>query len=74
MSASQDNPLNQEVNEAKGDILLDQSVHLEEDSLDDVVVEFERIIGPQESPKFGFEEHDLFEDDSITNSQLLPLC
>ena len=71
MSASQDNLLNQKVNEAQGDILLDQSVHLGEDSSDDVIVEYERIIGPPESPKFGCEECDLFEDDSITNSQLL---
>ena len=42
-----------------------------EDSSDDVIVEYERIIGPHESPKFGCEECDLFEDDSITNSQLL---
>ena len=33
-------------------------------------MEYERIIGPS-SPKFGCEESDLFEDDSITNSQLL---
>ena len=44
---------------------------MEEDSSDDFIVEFERIIGPHKSPKFGCEERDLFEDDSITNSQLL---
>ena len=71
MSASQDNLLNQKVNEAQGEALLDQSVHLGEDSLDDVIVEYERIIGPPESPKFDCEECDLFEDDSIIDSQLL---
>ena len=60
MSASQDNLLNQEVNEAQGEDLLDQSVHSVEDSLDDVIVEYERIIGTLESPKFGYEERDLF--------------
>ena len=39
MSASQDNLLNQEVNEAQGEALLDQSVHSGEDSLEDVIVE-----------------------------------
>ena len=33
-------------------------------------MEYERVLGPS-SPKFGCEEADLFEDDSITNSQLL---
>ena len=37
--------------------------------MEDVVVEYERILGPS-SPKFGCEEADLFEDNSITNSQL----
>ena len=60
MSTSQDNLLNQEVIEAKGEVLLDQSVHSGEDSLEDVIVEYERIIGPS-SPKFGY----------VTNSQLL---
>ena len=69
MSASQDNLLNQEVNEAQGEALLDQLVHSGEDSSDDVIVKYERIIRPPESPKFGCEERDLFEDDSITNSQ-----
>ena len=69
MSASQDNLLNHEVNE--GDIHLDQSVHSEEDSLDDIIVEYERIIGTPESPKFGCEDRDLFFDDSITDFQLL---
>ena len=71
MSTSQDNLLNQEVNEAQGEDLLDQLVHSVEDSLDDVIVEYERIIGTPESPKFGCEERDLFRDDSITDSQLL---
>ena len=70
MAASQDNLLNQEVIEAQGEVLLDQLVHSGEDSLEDVVVEYERVLGPS-SPKFGCEEADLFEDDSITNSQLL---
>ena len=38
------------------------------DSSVDVVVEYERVLGPS-SPKFSCEEADLF--DSITNSQLL---
>ena len=33
-------------------------------------MEYDRVLGPS-SPKFGCEEADLFEDDSITNSQLL---
>ena len=70
MSASQYNLLNQEVIEAQGEVLLDQSVHLGEDSSEDIVVEDERVLGPS-NPKFGCEEADLFEDDSITNSQLL---
>ena len=70
MSASQDNLLNQEVNEAQGEALLDQSVHSGEDSSEDVIVEYERVLVPS-SPKFGCEEADLLEDDSITNSQLL---
>ena len=55
MSASQDNLLNQEVNEAQGDILLDQSVHSGEDSSDDVIAGYIRIIRSPESPKFGCE-------------------
>ena len=34
-------------------------------------MEYERVLGPF-SPKFGCEEADFFDDDSITNSQLLP--
>ena len=71
MSTSQDNLLNQEVNEAQGEDLLDQSVQSVEDSSDDIVVEFERIIRTPESPKFRCKERDLFRDDSITDSQLL---
>ena len=69
MSASQDNLLNQEVIEAQGEDLLDQLVNSGEDSLEDGVVEYERVLGPS-SPMFSCEEADLFEDDSITNSQL----
>ena len=71
MSTSQDNLLNQEVNEAQGEDLLDQLVHPMEDLSDDVIVEYVRIIGTPESPKLGCEERDLFRDDSITDSQLL---
>ena len=71
MSTPQDNLLNQEVNEAQGEHLLDQSVQSVEDSSDEVVVEFERIIRTPESPKFGCEECDLFQDDSIKDSKLL---
>ena len=70
MSTSRGNLRKQEVNEAQGEVLLDQLVHSEEDSSEDVVVEYERVLGPS-SPKFGCEEADLFDDDSITNSQLL---
>ena len=70
MSASQDNLLNQEVIEAQGEVLLDQLVHSGEDSSEDVIVEYERIPGAS-SPKFCCEERDLFEDDIITNLQLL---
>ena len=38
--------------------------------MEDGVVEYERVLGPS-SPMFICEEADLFEDDSITNSQLL---
>ena len=69
MSASQDNLLNQEEMEDQGEALLDQSVHSGEDSSEDVIVEFERILGP--SPRIGCENADLFEDDSVTDSQLI---
>ena len=46
MSASQDNLLNQEVIEAQGEDLLDQSVDSGEDSLEDMVVGYERVFGP----------------------------
>ena len=68
MSASQDNLLNQEEIEAQGEALLDQSVHSGEDSLEDIIVESERIL---DSPKIGCENTDLFEDDGVTDSQLL---
>ena len=70
MSASQDNLLNQEEMEARGEALLDQLVHSGEDSSLDVIVEIERILGPR-SPKIGCENTNLFEDDSVTDSQLL---
>ena len=60
MSASQDNLLNSGENEAQGEDLLDQLVDSGRDSLEDVVVEYERVLGPS-SPKFGCEEADLFE-------------
>ena len=67
MSASQDNLLNQEEIEAREEALLDQSVQSGEDS-EDVVVESEGML---DSPKFGCENADLFQDDGITDSQLL---
>ena len=70
MSASQDNLLDAGENEAQGKDLLDQSVNSGRDSSEDVVVEYERVLGAP-SPKIGCEEADLFEDDSITDSQLL---
>ena len=70
MSASQDNLLDAGENEAQGEDLLDQSVDSGRDSSEDVVVEYERVLGPP-SPKIGCEEADLFEDDSVTDSQLL---
>ena len=70
MSASQDNLLDAGENEAQGEDLLDQSVDSGRDSLEDVVVEYERVLGAP-SPKIGCDEEDLFEDDSITDSQLL---
>ena len=39
--------------------------------MDDIIVEYERIIGRPDSPKFSCEEHDHFQDDNITDSQLL---
>ena len=68
MSASQDNLLNQEVIEALGKVLLDQLVHSGEDSSEDIIVEYERIIRPPRSPRIGCEERDLYEDNSITDS------
>ena len=70
MSASQDNLLNQEVNEAQGDILLDQLVHSGEDSSDDVLAEYVSSESP-EGPKFNCEKRDLYGVSSITNSQTL---
>ena len=70
MSASQDNLLDTGKNEAQSEDLLDQSVDSGRDSSEDVVVEYERVLGPP-SPKIGCEEADLFEDDSVTDSQLL---
>ena len=67
MSASQDNLLNQEEMDARGEALLDQLVNLGEDLSEDVIVEFERILGPC-SPKIGCENTDLFEDDGVTDS------
>ena len=68
MSAYQDNLLNQEEMEARGEALLDLSVYSGEDSSEDIVVQSERIL---DSPKIGCENADLFEDDDITDSQLL---
>ena len=56
--------------EAQGEVVLDQSVHLGEDSWEDIVVKYKRVLGPF-SPNCSWEEADLFEYDSITNSQLL---
>ena len=70
MSPSQDNLLDYEENEAQGEDLLDQSVDSGRDSSEDVVVEYERVLGAP-SPKIGCDEEDLFEDDGITDSQLL---
>ena len=67
MSASQDNLLNQEEIEAQEEALLDQSVQSGEDS-EDVIVESERML---DSPKFGCDNADLFQDDGVTDSQLL---
>ena len=67
MSASQDNLLNQEEIEVQEEALLDQLVQSEEDSAD-FVVESERML---DSPKFGCENGDLFQDDGVTDSQLL---
>ena len=60
MSASQDNLHNQEEIEAREEALLDQSVQSEEDSVD-VIVESERML---DSPKFGCDNADLFQDDA----------
>ena len=70
MSASQDNLLDSEENEAQGENLLDQSVNSGRNSLEDVVMEYERVLGAP-SPKIGCDEEDLFKDDGITDSQLL---
>ena len=70
MSASQDNHLDSGENEAQGEDLLDQLVDSGRDSLEELVVKYERVLGAP-SPKIGCEEADLFEDDSITDSQLL---
>ena len=70
MSASQDNLLNQEVNEAQGDILLGLSVHSREDSSDDILAEY-MSSGSSESPKFNCEKRNLYGVSRITNSQIL---
>ena len=70
MSASQDNLLDYEENEAQGEDLLDHSVNSGRDSSEDVVIEYERVLGAP-SLKIGCDEEDLFEDDGITDSQLL---
>ena len=70
MSASQDNLLDYEEYEAQGEDLPYQSVNSGRDSLEDVVVEYERILGAP-SPKIGCDEENLFEDDGITDSQFL---
>ena len=67
MSASQDNLLNKEVNEAQSDILLDQSVHSGKDSLGNLLAEYVSS-GSPESPKFNCEKRDLYGVSSITNS------
>ena len=67
MSASQDNLLNQEEIEAQEEALLDQLVQSGEDS-EDIIVESERML---ESPQFGCENTDVFQDDGVTDSQLL---
>ena len=69
ISASQDNLLDAGENEAQGDNLLDQSVNSGRDSLEDVVVEYERVL-EDSSLKLGCNEEDLFDDDGITDSQL----
>ena len=69
MSASQDNLLDYKEHEAQGENLPNQSVVSEVDS-EDVVMEYERIIGDP-IPNTGCDEEDLFEDDGITDSQLL---
>ena len=50
-----------------GENLLDQSVNSGRDSSEDVVVDYERVLGAP-SPKIGCDEEDLFEDDGITDS------
>ena len=70
MSASQDNLLDSGENEAEGEDLVDQTVDSGRDSSEDVVVEYERVLGAP-SPKTGCDEEDIFKDDSITDSQLL---
>ena len=69
MSASQDNLLDYEENEAQGENLPNQLVVSEVDS-EDVVVEYERIIGDP-VPNTGHDSEDLFADNDITDSQLL---
>ena len=70
MSVSQDNLLDYEECEAQGEDLLDQSVNSGRDSLEDVVVEYEKVL-EDPSLKIGCDEQDLFDDDGITDSQLL---
>ena len=70
MSASQDNLLDSGENEAEVEDLLDQSVDTGRDYSEDVVVEYERVLRAP-SPKIGCEEANIFEDDSVTDSQLL---
>ena len=69
MFVSQDNLLDYEEGEAQGEDLLDQLVNSGRDSLEDVVVEYERVL-EDPSHKIGCDEEDLFDDDGITDSQL----
>ena len=71
MLASQDNLFNQKVYEVPGEALLDQSVHLGEDSLEVFIAEYVRFIESLESPKFDCEKRDLYGVSSFTNSQTL---
>ena len=68
-TVSQDNLLDYKKGEAQGEDLLDQSVDSGRDSLEEVVIEYERVLHEDSGLKLGCNVDDLF-DVGITDSQV----